>query len=265
MRRGWTDFLGDPATSGHAVEIYRDLEELAESVVLHLATGFAVGGAGLLVARPEHLRRFRARLASAGVDCDALELEGRLLVADAATTLASFMDGDTPSPERFEEVVGGLLDRAAAQGEGSVRVFGEMVDVLNERGLPDAALELEALWNDAAATRRFSLLCGYRLDVFDPRTQAGLLPYVCAAHSHVLPAHDPARLANAVDRALVEVLGEDEAGNVQLLVGTQIHEDRMPTSQLLLMWVSETMPALADRVLAAVRSHYDGAAAPAAA
>lgn len=262
MRQSWTVFLNDPESAGHAVEVYSELAELGASVATHLATGFAAGGAGVLVARPAHVQSFRERLDAAGWDCEALELDGRLVVADAVATLDAFMDGDLPSADRFEDVVGALLDRAGAAGGGTVRVFGEMVDVLNERGLPGAALALEGLWNAAAESRRFSLLCGYRLDLFDAATQAVLLPHICAAHSHVLPAHDSDRLADAVDRALVEVLGEDEAANVQLMVGTQIHEDRMPTAQLVLMWVSETMPLLAERVLASARSHY---AAPAAA
>jgi len=193
----------------------------------------------------------------------ALERNGRLLVADAAETLEAIMDGEAPSQARFEQVVGTLLDRAATNGSGAVRVFGEMVDLLSESGRPEAALALESLWNAAAETRRFSLLCAYRLDVFDPRTQAGSLPQVCAAHSHVLPAHDADRLAHAVDLALVDVLGETGAANVQLLVGAQIHEDRMPTSQLVLMWISDKMPGFAERVLASARAHYDAPAAAA--
>ena len=263
MRQGWTDFLGDADTEGHAVEIYSDLDALGESVATHLSTGFSAGGAALVVARPAHTLRFRETLAAGGWDVPALERDGRLLVADAAETLEAIMDGDAPSEARFEQIVGTLLDRAATNGSGAVRVFGELVDLLMESGRPEAALALESLWNDIAETRRFSLLCAYQLDVFDPGAQADSLPHVCAAHSHVLPAHDADRLARAVDLALVDVLGETEAANVQLLVGTQIYEDRMPTSQLVLMWISDKMPGLAERVLASARSHYDTPAAAA--
>ena len=263
MRQGWTDFLGDADTEGHAVEIYSDLDELGESVATHLSTGFSAGGAALVVARPAHTLRFREKLAAGGWDVPALERDGRLLVADAAETLEAIMDGDAPSEALFEQIVGTLLDRAATNGSGAVRVFGELVDLLMESGRPEAALALESLWNDIAETRRFSLLCAYQLDVFDPGAQADSLPHVCAAHSHVLPAHDADRLARAVDLALVDVLGETEAANVQLLVGTQIYEDRVPTSQLVLMWISDKMPGLAERVLASARSHYDTPAAAA--
>jgi len=96
--------------------------------------------------------------------------------------------------------------------------------------------------------------------VFDLATQTGLLPHVCAEHSHVLPAADPERLSRAVDLALDDVLGHEDAGKVYLLVGERIREARVPAAQLVLMWVSANMPGLADRILASARTHYLAAA-----
>ena len=93
--------------------------------------------------------------------------------------------------------------------------------------------------------------------MFDRASQAGPLPEVCRAHSHVLPALDPARLTRAVDQALEEVLGAAEAGKVYVLVGQQLRADRVPMAQVLLMWVSANMPALAERVLASARARYE--------
>ena len=58
-----------------------------------------------------------------------------------------------------------------------------------------------------ARRRSFSLLCGYRIDVFDRDAQLSVLPEICRSHSHVLPAGDPERLERAVDAALAETLG----------------------------------------------------------
>ena len=71
-----------------------------------------------------------------------------------------------------------------------------------------------------------------------------------------LPALDPARLQRAVDEALEEVLGAAEAGKVYVVVSQQIRGDRVPMAQALLMWVSENMPGLAERVLASARARY---------
>ena len=176
------------------------------------------------------------------------------------------MAGAHPSPVAFERVIGGLLDSLGERfPERRIRAFGEMVNILSERGERDAAVELEELWNRLAHTRNFTLLCGYRLDVFDRTSQVDALPDVCRLHTHVAPGPDNERLANAVDDALVGVLGTPGAGQVYSLVGTDIRERRVPPSQLALMWVSENMPLSAERILAVARTRYRDAPASATA
>jgi len=135
-------------------------------------------------------------------------------------------------------------------------VFGEMVDLLAQRGQIDAALALEQLWNALASERDFSLLCGYELDVFDVATQVGALPEICGLHSHVRPTHDPLRLSRAVDLALEQVLGATQAGKVYVVIGDELRADRVPAPQLVMMWVSANMPHSAERILAAARARY---------
>jgi hypothetical protein len=240
------------------VQIYADADELADSVAAYLGSGFEAGEPAIVVATAEHAERFLERLTAQGWDADRIHHEASLRVEDAEATLAAIMRGGTsPSRAAFEQIVGGLLDYAAKRAPGrEVRVFGEMVDLLSERGDTEAAAELEELWNDLGRRRRFSLLCGYHLDVFDLASQVGTLPDVCRAHSHVLPGSDSARLARSVDLALEEVLGAAEAGKVYALVGEQIRRGRIPSAQLVLMWVSANMPALADRILTSARKRY---------
>jgi hypothetical protein len=52
------------------------------------------------------------------------------------------------------------------------------------------------------------------------------------------------------------VLGTAAAGKVYLVVAEQIRQERVPAPQLVLMWVSANMPALADRILASARTRY---------
>jgi hypothetical protein len=133
-----------------------------------------------------------------------------------------------------------------------------MVDLLTARGEHDTAAGLEALWNELAKTRRFSLLCGYRLDVFDRASQQ-VLPAVCSAHTHVRPAYDIARLDCAVHGALEEVLGAGNARMVREIVGENVRHSSAPVSEQTLMWVSDRMPRHAERVLAAARAKYEAA------
>jgi hypothetical protein len=180
MDREWTEFLRRSAPAEHAVQVYGELDELAASVAGFLAAGFAVDAPALVVARPEHWRRFVDDLAGCGWDAVRAIDEGLLDVADADAVLDSFMRGTGPDRVRFEQEVGGLLDDIASRFPGTtIRVFGEMVDILCERGQPAAAIALEELWNELARTRRFALLCGYRLGALNGSELAD----VCNAHS----------------------------------------------------------------------------------
>jgi hypothetical protein len=248
----WTD-----ADVAHAAQIYVEATDLADSVTEYLAAGFAVGEPGVLVATEEHASFIAERLAAEGWAAPRIEKLGLLVTVDAETTLGQIMEGRHPSPDAFERVIGGLIDEQSARfPERRVRAFGELVNVLCERGQLDAAVELEELWNRLARTRDFALLCGYRLDVFDRTSQVETLPNVCRLHTHVCPGYDADRLAHAVDDALVGVLGSPGAGQVYSLVGTEIRERRVPPSQLALMWVSENMPLSAERILATARTRY---------
>ena len=258
VTKNWAGFLAGQDPCAHAVQIYADLDELADSVASYLASGFDAGEPAVVVASADHAGRFLEKLAAHGWDEGRIKGEAYLRIEDAKETLAAIMQGGrSPSCAAFEQILGGLLDEAELRAPGrEVRAFGEMVDLLSERGETRAAAELEELWNDLGRRRRFSLLCGYHLDVFDRASQVGTLPDVCRAHSHVLAASDSARLARSVDLALEEVLGPAEAGKVYAIVGEQIRRGRVPSPQLVLMWVSANMPALADRILASARTRY---------
>jgi hypothetical protein len=245
--------------SDHLVQVYREVGELAASVTTFLAAGFEAGDPAIVVATAAHWPVIGERLGRAGWSTAELEADGRLLFADADELLAAILEEGRPSLRRFSEGVGDLLDRAtAAWPNRRVRVFGEMVDILCRNGETEAADLLEELWNRLGLRRNFSLLCGYKVDVFDRGAQLGLLPQVCRSHSHVLPAVDAERMERAVDAALIEALGVADAHKVYAQVALQVREQRVPVPDLALMWVSAHMPRSAERVLAAARTHYLG-------
>ncbi|HWL32676.1 MAG TPA: MEDS domain-containing protein [Gaiellaceae bacterium] len=257
MRQSWGDFLKGAGARSHGVQVYGDAADLAESVASYLAAGLERDQPGILVATPEHLSLFAERLDARGWGFARAESAGLLVVADAEETLASILGPDGLESGRFEHVVGGLLDRVQHGPEDRpARVFGEVVDLLCRRDQAAAADELERLWNALAQRRRFSLLCGYRLDVFDSQAQIETLPHICREHSHVLPARNYPRFARAVDSALREVLGPNQAATVYVLVSREPGHDQVPLAQAILMWVSENMPKQSSQILAAARTHY---------
>jgi hypothetical protein len=256
MEADWTGFLHGAGPAGHAVQVYRDVRELTDSVAKYLAVGFDLREPAIVIATPEHWARFGERLDESGWTADRIEQHNLLFLADAEATLAAIMAGDRPSVEQFEAVVGGLMDRVAARfPKRRIRAFGEMVDLLCERGNPKGAAALEELWNRLARRRSFSLLCSYRVDVFDRDAQVTVLPEICRAHSHVLTAGDPDRLERAVDAALEEALGP-KVDQIYAQVGEQLRRRKVPAAQLALMWVSSQMPQSADHILESAKTHY---------
>lgn len=255
------ELLRDPAHHGevcdHLVQVYREPRELAESVATYLAAGFEAGEPAIVIATAAHRPIVEERLQSRGWSAAALEADGMLVDADAEEVRTAITGDGQPSLRLFASVVGGLMDRAAARSAGRrIRVFGEVVEVLCRAGEEAAADRVEQFWNRLGMRRDFSLLCGYRIDVFDRRSELTLLPQVCRSHSQVLPAADPVRMERAVDTALVETLGLPGAQKVYAQVARQVRWQQVPAAQLALMWVSAQMPRAAERILAAARTHY---------
>jgi hypothetical protein len=181
------------------VHVYVGADELAESVCAYLAAGFDLGEPAVVVATPEHSRLFAERLEVCGWGPDEIERQELLVSKDAEATLALILKNGRPSGQNFERIVGGVIDELSARfPDRQVRVFGEMVDLLCRRDDSRSAAEFEELWSRLAERRRFSLLCGYGLDVFDHAAQKSVLPHLCRTHSHVrMPAHAERVLASA--------------------------------------------------------------------
>jgi len=258
----WTTFLDQACPAEHAVQVYMDLDELAISVGRFLDAGFRAGSPAVVIATSGHSEAFRAEIERRGWSFDELQAQGLLTCCDAEETLATFMEGgDMPSADRFEEVVGGVIDEVSRRyPDQTIRAFGEMVDVLFQRGQEPAAIALEELWNRLLESRRCALLCGYELDVFDLDTQTSALPEIVRAHTHPRPVADTARLAAAVHETLTAVLGSDMAARIYLRVAEEVPRTALPRAQAVLMWLSRNQPATARRVLEGARIRYAQAA-----
>lgn len=139
----------------------------------------------IVVATPDHRRSFERYLAAAdaGVDVAAACARGYLAL-DASETMRGFMVADRPDPAGFWQAVSPVLQQAAKAGR-PVRVFGEMVSLLWDAGLIDAAIEVEAMWNELGAQYPFSLLCAYPAQPAACAHQLDALTEVCRAHTQV--------------------------------------------------------------------------------
>jgi hypothetical protein len=167
----------------HSVVFYHD-NELAQVVGEYLLRAINDGGAGIIVATPEHRLWVNAWLMQAGVDLSAVTASGSYVVLDARRTMDGFVFGGRPDPAAFWNALSPVL-AAATRRRRTVRVFGEMVALLWDAGQVDAAIELEAMWNEMASQFSFSLLCAYPQAAMSGHEHGDDLAHVCDAHTQI--------------------------------------------------------------------------------
>ena len=138
-----------------------------------------------MVTTPDHCRSFERYLADAGANVAGAAARGAYLVLDASETMRGFMVAGRPDPAGFWQAISPML-RQAAKAKRPVRIFGEMVSLLWDAGLIDAAIEVEAMWNELGAQYPFSLLCAYPAQPTSCAHHLDALTEVCHAHSEVI-------------------------------------------------------------------------------
>lgn len=171
--------------SGHAVFFYHDEQELAERVSEYLLSAVQDGGLAVMIATPDHRRSFERRLAAAGIDVAAALERASYVALDASEAIRGFMVSGWPDPASFWQVISPLVRQAAKAGQ-PVRLFGEMVWLLWDAGLVNAAIEVESLWNELGHQYSLSLLCAYPAQPVSAGTHPDALIEVCRLHTGVV-------------------------------------------------------------------------------
>ena len=161
----------------HGVYFYDSDDEIVSAVADAFAPAMEAGGVILLVATPDHVEAVETELRRRGLSPDPRSY----LAFDASETLRSVMVRGLPDRARFEAVVGTLVEELSFRGP--LCVYGEMVNLLWERGQVGAALRLESFWNDLATRFEYSLLCGYRALESD---DTSVIDDICDSHSHLV-------------------------------------------------------------------------------
>ena len=249
LTANWPELLRQPGACDHIVQLYQDVEFLTEAVTDYIGTGLERGEAAIVIATAEHRGKFSQKLAPR---------QGQLRLLDAEETLARFMTGGMPQWRPFQEIVGGAIAELRLQYP-AVRAYGEMVDVLWQKGKREAAIRLEEYWNELAKLQTFSLLCGYRMDNLDSEAYGGPLQSVCKVHTHLIPARDYSRFNHAVDEAAKKVLDGPLAQILLSLSANHRPATRMPPGQATLFWLRQNMPRTAQKVLDEMRASGAGA------
>ena len=170
----------------HPVQFYETEPFLHRAIADFFADGADADEPLVMLARPRTFEALAGHFAS-----DSIRF------FDADETLAEIMDGDVLHPTRCDQTLGRLVSEVTSSGEQrTMRVYGELVDLLCQRGNHAAAIRLEAWWNDTIARHPgFSLCCGYDIERFDAGPASASLVQLCQQHTEVLPTERFAEVA----------------------------------------------------------------------
>ena len=192
-----------PATHrGHAVQFYCEDSSLLDELSRFIGAELVAGDAAVVIATKAHREGLAQRLQSRGFDIARAIEEGRYIALDAAETLAKLLRNGWPDADLFNDVVGSVLEQAAAFTGRAPRIaaFGEMVALLWAKGNAEAAVRLEQLWNNLARTHPLSLRCAYPMSDFNREDHSDLFLKICAEHSHVIPVESYTALVSEDER-----------------------------------------------------------------
>src|SRR6185295_10856226 len=252
----WDRVVADAAPRDHIVQLYQDQDFLNRAVCRFAGAALANGEGIILVPTLTHWNAIRPRLEGEGVDVEAAQKRGQLKVVDADELLPRFMRNAMPEAPIFLGLAADVIGQARS-GYPKVRWWGEMVDVLWERGDAAASMSLEDLFDQLAHKHDIAIFCSFLMDNFDGHVHAHLLPRLGENHSHLIPVEDYGRLERAVAAALRETVGPDEARVLESRLLSQYQAPfNMPRAQALLLALRQVLPTVADPVLQRSRGLY---------
>jgi hypothetical protein len=169
--------------SEHVCQFFDSDESRVDCVGEFLLRGHRTGDHLIVIARPQNWTAITDYLNRHDVPVTKEIEKGRITVCDAVDMLRRLSPNGPPNAGLFDAVIGALIDSVAEHGR--VCAYGEMVDILAQRGDMGDMLKLEAFWNDLLARMPVTLMCGYSAAHFvSPATHATLRK-VCNAHARI--------------------------------------------------------------------------------
>jgi hypothetical protein len=160
---------GSPASDAPAPgapRFYDSESSLARIVAEFLAEGFNDGNPGIVITTEDQRAEIVRELTARSYDVEALQRSRDFLLLDAQQVLSTIIVDGKPDARRFQDEVRQVIECVRrARPDCTVRMFGQMIDVLWRQGDRSAAIRLELLWNQLAQTQP-SLVCGYAIGNF---------------------------------------------------------------------------------------------------
>lgn len=172
-----------PCHGDHLVHFYDKTDSLVQAFCNYAVPGLNRGEGVIVVATKQHRKYFSEGLQNRSIDVNRVISRGQLVMVDAHDMLTLFMHRNHPDKVKFHSIIGNILEDMKHK-YSSIRVYGEMVNLLCLEGNLEGAMELEKFWDEIIKTESLSLLCAYSSDVLHESDLS--FHGVCSAHSHVV-------------------------------------------------------------------------------
>lgn len=160
MKSDLQSFWRNIARHDRLIQLYENEKVFLDTLEGYVGCALLSNENVIVFATEHHLESLRARLIVQNFNIDELTLNRKYVPVEANLALSEFMSADLPDESLFNEYISQIVSRSAENG-GHVRIFGEMVAELWQRGSYEATARLQQLWANIQSLKNFSLFCAF--------------------------------------------------------------------------------------------------------
>lgn len=202
----------------HSIQFYEAESFLFDAVSRFiLPSFFSTENAAVIVATRLHLDGLEAHLREQNLAPGLLKERGQLILVDAEALLPSLITAGAVDSGAFESYFGKVFQDIRKQYP-RILAYGELVNILCERGTHLLAHELEQVWERFLTSygKDISLLCGYDMAVFEADGLSEVFQQICLSHAHVVPVEKKyPLLGDSQDRTTVVAMLQQQTRCLQ--------------------------------------------------
>lgn len=202
----------------HSIQFYEAESFLFDAVSRFiLPSFFSTENAAIIVATRLHLDGLEAHLREQNLAPGLLKERGQLILVDADALLPSLINAGKVDSGAFESYFGKVFQDIQKKYP-RILAYGELVNILCERGTHLLAHELEQVWERFLTSfgKDISLLCGYDMAVFEADGLSEVFQQICLSHAHVVPVEKKyPLLGDSQDRTTVVAMLQQQTRCLQ--------------------------------------------------